>query len=261
MAINETLAAIIPKAGLVLTGGGIRTGKSCLVYSIAERLHLEDPQRPVFAYNFPRGKADTLPEWIKPIDTEDFPDGSIVLADEAYMSFYAKDHSNEVNRYMDIFSGLAGQKDILIIFVTQTFRKLTLATVSSVQVVLLKCPDVMMAKLDRSELRKMTAEALKAFRELPAEERQQALYIVSMDYEGLLEKANTPPEFWTEELSKAWQGVSLVGGEAESQGTDKFGEPTGCIECFSPAVDLCQCCRSSWCAEHLAEHEAAAAPV
>lgn len=259
MAINETLAQVIPKAGLILTGGGIRTGKSCLVYGIAEHLRQADPQRPFFAYNFPQEKAEHLPAWIKPIDTEDFPDGSVVLADEAYMSFYAKDHSNEVNRYMDIFSGLAGQKDILIIFVTQTFRKLTLATVSSVQVVLLKCPDVMMAKLDRSELRKMTAEALKAFRELPAEERQQALYIVSMDYEGLLEEANTPPEFWTEALSKAWQGVSLVGGEAKPPGIEIAGAL--CNECFGPAAGLCKCCQSSWCAEHLAEHEAAAAPV
>lgn len=259
--INETLAVIIPKAGLVLTGGGIRTGKSCLVYGIAEHLHLEDPQRPVFAYNFPREKADTLPEWIKPITTEDFPDGSVVLADEAYMSFYAKDHNNEVNRYMDIFSGLAGQKDILIIFVTQTFRKLTLATVSSVQVVLLKCPDVMMAKLDRSELRKMTNDALKSYRGLPAAERQQALYIVSMDFEGLLEQANTPPEFWTEELSKAWQGVSLVGEEPRpKRAIDEFG-PVLCHECSESALDLCKCCRTSWCAEHLAEHEAAAAPV
>ena len=78
----------------------------------------------------------------------------------------------------------------------------------------------------------------------------------SSTLQGVGPEANTPPEFWTEVLSRAWQGVSLVCEEGKPSGDiEQFGK-VDCVECFEPAVGLCNCCRSSWCAEHLAEHEA-----
>ena len=96
----------------------------------------------------------------------------VASTDEAYLSFYSKDHGSDINKYMDIFAGLAAQKGILILFITQTTRKLSLAQVSGVQVVLLKRPDVMITKLDRSELRKTMTTAMPAFRALAQDHRQ-----------------------------------------------------------------------------------------
>ncbi len=254
--LSPKLVEVIPKEGLVLTAGGIRSGKSCLVYGILEHCHEEDPERKIYAYNFPQEKAEHLPEWIEPIYTEDFPEGSVVIADEAYLSFYAKDHGSDINRYMDIFAGLAAQKGILILFITQTTRKLSLAQVSGVQVVLLKRPDVMMTKLDRSELRKLLTSGMEAFRSLEGDQRQAAVYVVSFDFEGIIVEANTPPAFWTEELSRAWQGVSLVGGGPAPGAANPLRGVT-CVECFGPAAAICDCCESSWCAEHLESHQRA----
>lgn len=252
--LSPKLIEILPKEGLVLAAGGIRSGKSCLVYGILEHCHEQDPERKIYAYNFPKEKAEFLPDWIEPIDTEEFPEGSVVIADEAYLSFYAKDHGSDINKYMDIFAGLAAQKGILILFITQTTRKLSLAQVSGVQVVLLKRPDVMMTKLDRSELRKILSTAMDAFRTLAPDQRQSAVYVVSFDYEGIIMDANTPAEFWTEELSRAWQGVSLV-GEGQALGAPGPLKGITCIECFGPASGVCDCCECSWCTEHLENHE------
>lgn len=211
MNLSPPLLKLIPKAGLVLVAGGIRQGKTALAYGLAEDTHNEDPERPIYAYNFPAEKASLLPEYIKPLYDFDFPDGSFVIVDEAYLGgFSSKDQNSEANKHLDMLGGLAGQKDLLVLYLTQTTRKLSLAAVSSVQVFLIKCPDVMMVKLDRTELRKVLAAALEAFRALDDEQRKRSVYAVALDYEGLIVDSNTPPSFYSDGLSRAWQGISIV---------------------------------------------------
>ena len=210
MPVEKVLMDALPKVGLILVAGGIGWGKSTLAYGILEEIHQVQPGREIFAYNFPPQKAHLLPDWIRPTFEEEFPDGAAVIADEAYFAFYAKDHSNELNRFMEKFAGLARQKGILTLFVTQATRKLTLAQVAGGQALLLKCPDIMMARLDRAELRSLMRDALDEFRKLPQNERQEATYVLTLDHEGMMERTNSPPSFWSEQLSRAWEGVSLT---------------------------------------------------
>jgi hypothetical protein len=78
------------------------------------------------------------------------------------------------------------------------------------QALLVKCPDIMMARLDRAELRQTMRDALNDFRKLPDAEWKEATYVVTLRHEGLMEKTNAPPSFWSEDLSRAWEGVSLT---------------------------------------------------
>jgi len=208
LSIARELLDILPQEGIILIAGGIGQGKSCLGYGIAEDLSQQD-DRPIYAFNFPQAKINLLPKFITPIYDENFPEHSIVIADEAYFAFYAKDHTSEANKFMDKFSGLARQKGILTIFITQTTRKLSLAAVSGVQVMLIKCPDVMMVDLDRGQLRKRLTSALNLFTKLDAGNRQSATYVRSIDFTGLINNSNTPPSFWTEGLSRAWEDVDI----------------------------------------------------
>lgn len=210
MGVDGKLLDCLPSVGMVIVAGGIGSGKSCMAYGILEELHLADPARQIFAYNFPIQKAHLLPAWIHPTLNEEFPDGSAVIVDEAYFAFYAKDHANELNRFMEKFAGLARQKGIFTLFITQATRKVTLAQVAGAQGMLIKTPDIMMTKLDRPELRPMLKEALAAFLKLPPDDRRRATWVLSTEYEGLLEDTNSPPSFWTDELSRAWEGVSLT---------------------------------------------------
>ena len=129
MPVSEKLMSLVPDPGLVLIAGGIRSGKSCLGYGILEAIHAREPERALYSFYFPGEKEGLLPEWIVPIEDENFPEGSAVIADEAYIPFYSKEHTSASNKFMDKFSGLAGQKNILAIFVPQTTRKLSLSTV------------------------------------------------------------------------------------------------------------------------------------
>lgn len=210
MPVDKALMDSLPTVGMILIAGGIGAGKSCLAYGIVEEHHLADPAREVFAFNFPHQKAHLLPDWMTVTYDEEFPDGSLVIADEAYFAFFAKDHSNELNRFMEKFAGLARQKGILTLFITQATRKLTIAQVAGAQALLVKRPDIMMAKLDRAELRSTMQDALGEFRKLDDAGMERATYAVTLRHEGLMEDTNSPPSFWSEDLSRAWEGVSLT---------------------------------------------------
>lgn len=205
--IHPKLASAIPQAGLVLVAGDIRTGKSTLAYGLAEAMHQRYPERPCHVWGFPEAKAGLLPLWITSIEDPEFPEDSIVVADEAYRQLYARESMSQANKDADQFAGLVGQKGILAIYLTQTARKLEIALVSGAQVFLLKKPSRLMVLLDRSALRPLLSRAFDAFHasRVPA---QECTYVVADAFEGLVEHSNSPPSFWSEDLSKVWRGVS-----------------------------------------------------
>lgn len=209
MAIHPRLLTALPAVGIVLIAGDIRSGKSVLAYGIADDLHELYPRRPVHVFGFPQEKVALLPPWITPVHDPEFPDGCIVVADEAYKSFHSRESMSDPNKFIDLFSGLVGQKEILTIYITQTTRKLEVGLVSGAQVFLLKKPSRLMTLLDRSTLRPLLTKAFESFlasKVLP----QECTYVVADAFEGFLEHSNSPPPFWSEDLSKAWRGVSIA---------------------------------------------------
>ncbi|MDP2953145.1 MAG: hypothetical protein Q8O76_07510 [Chloroflexota bacterium] len=232
--IHPKLASSLPQAGLVLIAGDIRVGKSTLAYGLMEAMHERAPGRPAHVFGFPAAKAHLLPDWITPVDDPEFPDDSIVIADEAYRRFYSRESMSDSNKLADQFAGLVGQKGIMAIYVTQTARKLEIALVSGAQVFLLKKPSRLMVLLDRSALRPLLSRAFDSFaasRCPPAE----ATYIVSDPFEGFLEYSNTPPSFWSEDLSRVWKGVALAGtgGAATISRDDVYRELNRlAVECW-----------------------------
>ena len=198
---------------MVLIAGATGSGKSTLAYAILEFLHYDQPNRSIYVYGFPEEKVDILPEWIQPLDTLEFPEGSIVLVDEAYIQFHSRSSMSQKSKFMDMFAGLVRQKDILGIFISQTLRKIDVGILSSAQLILVKKISSFQVKMDRSEMRSFLSEVLQAFRD--AEEKgydpQHCVYAVSneKDFEGLIVNSNGEPSFWSTSLSKAWSGVKL----------------------------------------------------
>ena len=147
---------------------------------------------------------------------------------------------------MDKFTGLARQKGILTLFITQATRKVTLAMVTGTQVMLIKKPDVMMVKFDRGEMRETLRTALADFRTLTPTYRRQATYVISEDFEGIMERTNTPPAFWSNDLSRAWEGVSLTADPAQvsSGGACKMASKD--TRCAGGPVYLNSLCQPCW---------------
>ena len=211
--LNPILARMIPDIGLILIAGGIGSGKSTLAYAILEYKHLINFKREIYVYGFPKEKIKLLPSWIKPIDTIEFPDNSIVLVDEAYIQFHSRTSGSKENKFIDLFSGLVRQKNILGIFISQTFRKLDIGILTSAQLVLIKKPPLLQAKMDRSEIRTILSEVIKEYQNAKEQgfDPHKCVYTISNDYDymGMIYNSNGLPSFWTESISKVWGGVRL----------------------------------------------------
>ena len=225
MTINSKILESLPASGVALILGGTGAGKSALGYSILETFQ---GQRQPCVYGFPIEKAPLLPDFIKLLTTVEFPEASVVLCDEAYISFYSRQAMSERNKFMDTLSGLARQKDILLIYITQSSRKLDVGLVAGAETLLIKRPSLLQIRLERGELRTILADAKVAFQRLqpPASMelkafQQRCTYVLTDSFEGMVTMSNGLPSFWREELSKAWGGVSL------SQRPDNVGPDPG----------------------------------
>jgi len=178
MRLNPLLSELIPPEGLILVTGDIGSGKSCLAYAILEDMY-HRYKKPAYTFNFP--KPDLLPKWITNITDPELPEDSIVVLDEAYISYHSRVSMKEESRFIDKFTGLVRQKGILAIFVTQMTRKLDRGIVGSSQKII---------KEGKVDPRKCT-------------------YVLAGDFEGMIKYSNMTPSFWTENFSRAWKGIKL----------------------------------------------------
>lgn len=211
MGVSPQLMKLIPQSGIVMVLGAPGSGKSCMCYSILEELHQKNPGRRNYVYGFPKEKAKLLPSWLSIAPSIEFPEESVVLADEAYRSFYSRDSMSSPNKFMDVFSGLVRQKEILAFYVTQTSRKLDIGLVSGAQVLLVKRPSLLAVRLDRGELRNLLTGIMGKFRPLVQNgEWKACVYVLTDTYEGMIETASTPASFWSEELSRPFKGVRMT---------------------------------------------------
>jgi len=215
--IHEKFKDLIQNEGCIgLIIGDIRFGKSVLGYGLLEYFSKEY-NRKAYIFGLPNEKTHLLPEFIKPIfETKDIEEDSIVLFDEAYISFYSRKSMSDLNKMMDILAGLVGQKDIMAIYITQQTRRLEIGIVSSVNWLAFKKPSLLQSIFDRRELRTVIKGVYDRFDSLiPPENmtkkdyQKRCTYIMTGDCVDMIENSNTPPEWWKEELSEIYKGIAL----------------------------------------------------
>jgi len=228
--IHEKILEIINEGdvsiGMIL--GARRKGKSVLGYGIIEELH-NSMGLPTFALGLPADKERYLPNHIVRLQHLDrLKDCSVLLVDEAYKEFYSRQSMSKINKYIDTLVALSGQKQLKSLYITQHARRLEIGIVGGVDFILFKKPSLMQMKFDRHQFRKILEEVYDAFQNLAPPEgmsleeyQKRCTYVVSEDFIGMVENSNTPPTWWSEQLSRAYAGVP-IGWEVV---TDGLGRP------------------------------------
>lgn len=211
---------LIGPTGVGLIMGDLGKGKSALGYYLLETLG-NHYSKPKFVYGLPEEKTHLVPRDIKPIYDLNFPEGSIVLVDEAYLHLDSRSSMSSPNKFINKLMGLVRQKRILVIYITTTSRRLDIGVVSSVQFLIIKKPSLLAVKMDRTQLRSILEDVLKKFKRIPKEEHQKHAYVISSDTEGFL--TNPLPEFWSEELSCVFSGINIT-GNSEKKKKDQTSE-------------------------------------
>lgn len=196
---------------LILILGGRGKGKSALGYRLLELLRWIAS---IYVVGLPKEAKKYLPEWIGMVaNLEDVPPKSIVLVDEAYITYHARSSMTAKAKSMSQLLNLSRQREQTLIFVTQESRQVDPNITSSANMIIFKEPGILQAEFDRPELNKIASNAKEAFTTIVVvdKEKQSYVYAPDSDFMGLVE--NSLPTFWTDKLSH----IFAAGGEVISR--------------------------------------------
>jgi hypothetical protein len=197
---SEWLRVIVHPSVVVILGrrGG---GKSVLGYRLLELFRYKLTP---CVLGIPRQAQRLLPEWIGVFqDLEDIPRASIVLVDEAYLRFHARDSHAARSREMSQIINLSRQKEQTFVFVTQESRQLDKNVVSCANVLVFKDLGMLQVQFDRPELRSVTAQARRALEAVDGDRRGWS-YVYSPDAKFMGPLENSLPTFWSRGMSHAF---------------------------------------------------------
>lgn len=180
------------------------SGKTALGFDWLNN-HLKLTKRPLFTYKFP--KPQLLPPFIKNIkELQDAPIGAVVFIDEAGIEFNQFSNGSKGSRNISDMIKVARHKDISLIINTQNSGTVTKDIRRLVDCFLLKAPSLTQKYEESPMLKRLYGLTEKFFS--VEKNRQKGYYIIDPDYIG--PALSDLPPFWTEEMSKAYDGTEEV---------------------------------------------------
>lgn len=200
---------VIVHPSIVLVLGKRGSGKSALGYRLLE---LFSCRLSPYVLGLPKQAQKHLPEWIGMVQTiDEVPEKSIVLVDEAYLTYHSRESLKSASRQMSRMLNLSRQRDQTLIFVTPEARQVDKNIVSSANVVVFKDLGMLQLKFDRPELNKLATEARQALGTVRGDKRRWSyVYSPDADFSGLLD--SSLPTFWGNKLSH----IFAAGGETSA---------------------------------------------
>jgi hypothetical protein len=143
-----------------------------------------------------------VPSWVKKVETlEEIPNNSLVLIDEAGISFSARSSMNLANKKLAELLAIARHKNLSLVFITQNSAMLDLNVLRLCDILLFKEPSLLQTRFERKGLQDIFSKVSTSFSEI--EKKKEHFYIISDDFEGLVRSGL--PQFWNESISKAFR--------------------------------------------------------
>ncbi len=204
---NKTqLIDILGSPSISLITGGRGSGKTAFGME-ALREARERGLKP-HLIGLPESKWGLLPDYITPVRSLDsVPDKSAVFLDEAYLYAFARDHPRLLNKYLYKILGVSRHKDWVLAFATHTTRKLDVGVIIEADNIVIREPTWLHVRYERVQIRKLIMESYEFFRRKREPERVKHAIIVTK--RGAVAVEPSLPDFWSEELSKGFSGVSV----------------------------------------------------
>ena len=192
---------VIKHPALVVVLGGRGEGKSAFVYWLVEGFRYSLTP---YVVGFPENKKSLLPDWMG-IEQKlgDVPPGSIIIVDEAYLSYHSREWQKTENKKICALLNQSRQNNKTIIFIAQQGRQIDIDIVSSADVLVVKNPGMLQPKFDRPEFRGLLKEAQQAFRSIKGDVRRWS-YVYSKNTSQARLMENDLPTFWGPELSNVY---------------------------------------------------------
>lgn len=186
----------LDKSSLIMLITGKRgSGKTALGFSFLEALG-----RKRKAYYL--GKAK-LPWFIRQVaDIKEVKNNSVVLIDEAAISYSSRDSMKKSNKLLAGLMLIARHKNLSLILITQNSAMLDLNVMRLSDTLLFKEPSLLQARFERKSILDLFRKAEAQFKKIPADDRKKYFYVLDDEFEGML--SCSLPEFWNEGISKTF---------------------------------------------------------
>jgi hypothetical protein len=186
------------------------SGKTALGHFLLETFRFH---KDTYILGFPEEKIKLLPEYISVVDSlEKVPRNSVCLVDEAYLRFGARESmSNDKHFNLIQTLGLSRQKNISLIFITQSSSLIDKVALSMIDFIIIKEMSKFNIEFERKEIKKLIENANKMLENIMGDKKRFS-FLISTD--GKIEEIieNDLPSYWNEEISCAYQ-FGFISGE------------------------------------------------
>ena len=186
------------------------SGKTALGHFLLETFRFH---KDTYILGFPEEKIKLLPEYISVVDSlEKVPRNSVCLVDEAYLRFGAREAmSNDKHFNLIQTLGLSRQKNVSLIFITQSSSLIDKVALSMIDFIIIKEMSKFNIEFERKEIKKLIENANKMLENIMGDKKRFS-FLISTD--GKIEEIieNDLPSYWNEEISRAYQ-FGFISGE------------------------------------------------
>ena len=147
-------------------------------------------------------KNSKVPRWVKKVnEINEIPNNSLVLIDEAGISYSARSSMKKANKDLAELLAIARHKNLSLIFITQSSAMLDVNVLRLSDILLFKEPSLLQTRFERKGLQDLFNKVKVAYDDL--EKKKEHFYIISDDFEGLVQTGL--PDFWNESISKSFR--------------------------------------------------------
>lgn len=227
---RTSLYSAIPKQGLLLIMGDIRTGKSVLGHEIANQLHNRRGMAaalhlPAVSEKFRKEVQRLVPKWMMvATDRSDWPKNAVIIYDETSQSAHARRSQSNDAVDLDNLMGISGQRGQLIVFITHHSRKIDINTLRGMPVIIWKEPITAHAIFEREEFQDFVWRAIEFYRGITGQ-KKKLRSCFCLDYRNMetLCFTNSTPPWWCDELSRLFAAIKAMNGSLldKARGGDK----------------------------------------
>ncbi|MEK6925892.1 MAG: zonular occludens toxin domain-containing protein [Nanoarchaeota archaeon] len=143
-----------------------------------------------------------LPRFIKKVsDVKDVKNDSILLVDEAAISYSSRNSMKKANKVLSDIMVIARHKNLSLIIITQNSAMIDLNVVRLTDTIIFKEPSLLQARFERKSIKDLFEKADKEFKKVK-DDKKSYFYVLDDEFEGML--SCSLPDFWSDKLSKSF---------------------------------------------------------
>jgi hypothetical protein len=215
------------------------SGKSGQGYRIVEDIH-KIANKDVYILGLPESAKKLLPKDYNVVaDILEVPNGACVFTDEAALHFSSKDWYKKGHGELSKLIEIARHKELSLVFVTLNTASVDVNVLRFVDSVLFKPLSLLQLELERQQMKKIIAEAQKAFVDgVPeGEDERGYTYVIGAKARGMMK--TELPSFWSDALSTSYEAFALRDENEEWEVPVLMGSKAGqgsewaCEDCVS----------------------------